>query len=113
MKSSKSGSKKITTTVLMIPSMIAATLVAGATMLDMSAAYALNPESNACKTQNNPQGKLNSNPNCVDDPVQGPPVPSSNAAGFQDDSQVQSTACENTGDNPNTPAPCLSGSRRR
>src|SRR5918912_659052 len=105
MKSSKSVSKKTTTALLlMIPSMIAATFIAGAAMLDMSAAYALNPDSNACKTQNNPQGKLNSNPNC--DPVQGPPVPSGNAQAFQE----EPPACENTGDNPNNPPPCLSGS---
>jgi hypothetical protein len=119
MKSSKSGSKKITTALLVVPSLIAATFVAGATLLDMSAAYALNPESNACKTQANPQGHLNSNPHCpVDDPNienPGPPIPSSNAAGFNDEtqggSQVESNACENASGP--TPPPCISGSRRR
>jgi hypothetical protein len=120
MKSSKSGSKKTTTALLlMIPSMIAATFVAGAAMLDMSAAYAQNPESNACKTEDNPQGKFNSNPHCpTTDPTienPGPPIPSSNAAGFDDDTnagtQVEENACNNA--NGPTPPPCLGGSRRR
>jgi hypothetical protein len=101
----------------MIPSMIAATFIAGAAMLDMSAAYA--QDNNACKTQANPQGKFNSNPHCpttdpnIENP--GPPIPSSNAAGFNDEtqggSQVESNACENASGP--TPPPCLAGSRRR
>ena len=120
MKSSKSGWKKITTALLVIPSMIAATFVAGATLLDMSAAYAQGPtlQGNACKDEPNPQGNLNSNPFCPDeDPetVDQPPIPSSNAAGFNDEtnagSQVESTACENASGP--TPPPCIAGSRRR
>lgn len=117
MSSSESGSKKITTALLMVPSLIATTFVVGATLLDMSVAYA--QDNNACKTQSNPQGKFNSNPHCpTTDPTienPGPPIPSSNAAGFNDEtqggSQVESNACENASGA--TPPPCLAGSRRR
>jgi hypothetical protein len=110
--------KKITIALLLIiPSMIAATFVAGAALLDISAAYAQG--GNACKTQSNPQGKFNSNPHCpTTDPTienPGPPIPSSNAQGFDDStqagSQVESNACENASGP--TPPPCLGGSRRR
>ena len=108
MKSSKLGSKKITTALLMIPSMIAATFVAGAALLDISAAYA--QDENACKPKSNPQAI---NPNC-DDPdalIQGPPITDEKAKAFNEESEPN--ACDNTGTNPNTPPPCLSGSRRR
>ncbi len=117
MKSSEPGSKKITTALLMIPSMTAATFITGAALFDMSSAYA--QDNNACKAQSNLQGKFNSNPHCpttdpnIENP--GPPIPSSNAAGFNDEtqagSQVESTACENASGA--TPPPCLAGSRRR
>jgi hypothetical protein len=111
---------KITATLVMIPSLIALTFLAGAAMLDMSAAYAQGPtlQGNACKDEPNPQGNLNSNPHCPDeDPetVDEPPIPSSNAAGFNDEtnagSQVESNACENASGP--TPPPCIAGSRRR
>jgi hypothetical protein len=109
MNSSKSGSKKTTTALLlMIPSMIAATFVSGAALLDMSAAYA--QDENACKPKSNPQAI---NPTCPDENavIQGPPITDEKAKAFNDESEPN--ACDNTGTNPNTPPPCLSGSRRR
>lgn len=116
MKRPESGMKKITTALLMLPSIIAATFIAGAALLDISAAYA--QDNNACKDEPNPQGNLNSNPHCPDedpDTIDEPPIPSSNAAGFNDEtnagSQVESNACENASGP--TPPPCIAGSRRR